>query len=373
MTGGNMTENKSRKVELHHLLFTNSWEDPDLDREAFGNGKGKVIATVTSGACNSLTFLLDDPARIFAFDYNPHQVRVLELKKAAFQTLEHGALLELFGVRPSSRRENLLRQVLPALTTESADYWKEQKWLSERGLLNGGRYERFVSLFNLLLRTLQGKRRLLSLFEERDRGGREIFYRKEWNRLRWRLLFKVFFNKTMMSMRGLSADYFHFDDGSRSFAENFSKRTEHAMVDLPVRANYFLAQYALGYYLGEEYLPDYLLRENFKIIRERVGRVEAVVGDVRDVFDRFESGTFDGICLSNVFEMMSQAEADEVLPRVARVLKPGGALTLRNLIIPRKVPAAMAGTLDLEAERSHSLHQQDRSFAYRSFQIYARR
>lgn len=50
-----------------------SWEDPALDRQVFARPPGHRIATVASGGCNALTFLLDDPESVLAFDYNPTQ------------------------------------------------------------------------------------------------------------------------------------------------------------------------------------------------------------------------------------------------------------------------------------------------------------
>ena len=69
------------------VLYANCWEDPQLDRAAFGIGPDDVVFSITSGGCNVLTFLLDDPRKVIAVDANPHQGYLLELKMAAFRTL----------------------------------------------------------------------------------------------------------------------------------------------------------------------------------------------------------------------------------------------------------------------------------------------
>jgi S-adenosylmethionine-diacylglycerol 3-amino-3-carboxypropyl transferase len=372
MRSETMDDADTKKVELSELVFTMNWEDPALDRAAFGAQPGAKLATVCSGACNTLEFLLDDPALVFAFDYNPSQAWVLELKAACFKELEHGEMLELMGVRDSTRRESLLDAVSSTLSPEARDYWRSQEWLLTNGLLNGGRYEQFVGKFNALLRLIQGRSRIEDLFQKRDRDERARFYEERWDNWRWRALFKLFFNKTILARRGLSADYFHFDDGSSSFAESFSRRTKHALIELPVQDNYFLAQYVRGRYPSDECLPAYLRPENFETIRSRIEVLEVSTGDVRDVFERFEPAFFDGICLTNVFELMSEEDTSATIPGVARVLKPGARMTLRNLMIPRSVPDELADELVFEEELSDRLHTNDRSFVYRSFQVYTR-
>jgi S-adenosylmethionine-diacylglycerol 3-amino-3-carboxypropyl transferase len=357
-------------VTLDELVFTMSWEDPALDRAAFGLSPGRDVAIVTSGGCNALTLLLDDPRLVLAFDYNPAQSFVLELKAAAFRRLDYDELLELFGVRASRRRPLLVETVLATLSPGARAFWAAQPWLLRDGLLNGGRYERFLGQFRRLLRLIEGRRVTEALFEPRDARDRERFYDAEWDRLPWRLLFRLFFNKRILARRGLSANYFSFDDGSRSFAESFYRRATHALRDQSVHDNHFLAQYLLGRY-REGFLPEHLRPECFDTIRSRVERLDIVTADVRSVFDR-RAAAFDAIGLSNVFELMPADETAAVLRRVGAALRPGGRMTLRNLMIPRAVEADFFPVLRPDVARARELHAQDRSFVYSSLQVYTR-
>lgn len=357
-------------VQLEELLFTMSWEDPELDRRAFALEPGARIATVASGGCNALAFLLDDPREVFAFDYNATQVYVAELKRLAVRDLNDDELFEFLGIRESSRRAALLARLTPALPAAARAWCEAQPWLVDNGLLNGGRYERFVGLFQRLLRLIHGRRRIEALFIPRERDERAAFYDAEWDTWAWRLLFRLFFNKTVLARRGLSPEYFAHDDGTQSFAESFRTRTAHVLRDLPVHDNPFLSQYTLGRYVA---LPDYLRPENLPIIRDRIDRLRIEVGDVRTVFDDFGPDAFDAICLSNVFELMSEAETRDILPRVAHGLRPGGRMTLRNLMVPRAASPEHESLLELDADLSRELLNDDRSFVYRSVQVYTRR
>lgn len=361
----------SKKVGLDELIFTMSWEDGDLDRAVFSPlGKGARLATVASGGCNALTFLLDDPAEVFAFDYNPTQVHLLELKRAAFLALGHSEILELFGVRPSRQRAALLGRVEPHLSPAAVAYFKQQPWLVRSGLLGGGRYERFVGWFRVMLRAVQGASNVDDLFAERSAPERRRFYDERWDGSVWRLLFRAFFNKRVLASRGLSADYFHFAGGG-SFAEAFARRTKRVLTELNPRDNPFVAQYVLGRYLDEDHLPEYLRPQSFEVLRQRMPRLTVQTADVRQLPVLFPAGRFDGLCLSNVFELMSEDETKQTLVRMADVVADEGRLTLRNLMVPREVPSE-SRALVLDGDGGAALHDRDRSFVYRSFQSYRR-
>jgi S-adenosylmethionine-diacylglycerol 3-amino-3-carboxypropyl transferase len=360
------------KVALHDLIFTMSWEDGALDRAVFAQlGRGARIATIASGGCNALAFLLDDPAEVYAFDYNPAQVHLVELKRAAFLELTHAEVLELFGVRPSRRRASQLARLERHISPAAAAYFEDQAWIVDNGLLGGGRYERFVGWFRAALRVVQGRGTLEALFTERGRQDRYRFYQERWDGPVWRLIFRAFFNKHVLASRGLAADYFTFADGE-SFADAFARRTKRVLTELAPRDNPFVAQYVLGRYLDEDHLPEYLQASNFELIRERAPRLTVRAADVRQLADDFPEGRFDGLCLSNVFELMSEDETRQTLDRIARVVDGGGRITLRNLMVPRAA-ALETSALVLDGQVGERLHERDRSFVYRSFQSYHRK
>jgi S-adenosylmethionine-diacylglycerol 3-amino-3-carboxypropyl transferase len=357
----------SKKVALDDLIFTVSWEDPELDRQAFGGAPGQRIATVGSGGCNALTFLLDDPAEVYAFDYNQTQVWLLELKKAAFRVLTHPQLLEFFGVTRSNNVHALFQRLKPALPGPARAYFEDSPHLLRNGLLGHGRYERFVAAFRRALRLLQGTRKIHELLTAKSAAAQSAFYDTVWNTPQWRLLFTLFFNRYVLARRGLAADYFHFADSSMSFAHSFEQRTKLALTTLPAHQNPFIAYYLCGAFTTQS-LPLYLRAEHFDTIRNRIDRLSVTQLDVREFEQHVGRARFNSVCLSNVFELMSDTETQAALAGAARCLAPNGVLTLRNLMIPRT--ADTASGLTLNAALSESLHAQDRSFIYRAFHVY---
>ena len=150
------------------------------------------------------------------------------------------------------------------------------------GVVNAGRYESFIRLFSRFLGVMQGKKRIDGLFRCATLEQQQDYFARKWNTVRWRLLFKLLANKRMLAKRGLTADYFKFDDGSSSFSESFLRRARRAICEIPVESNYFLTQYLLARYRSEKAVPAYLLRENLPVVRERLDRIEIVTSPAQE-------------------------------------------------------------------------------------------
>jgi S-adenosylmethionine-diacylglycerol 3-amino-3-carboxypropyl transferase len=168
----------------------------------------------------------------------------------------------------------------------------------------------------------------------------------------------------MLAKRGLTADYFNFDDGATSFADSFFRRTRNAIREIPVASNYFLAQYILGSYLTADAVPAYLLRENLPVVKERLDRIEIVTSDSQGWLGRQADASIDAFALSNICELMSLDETGRLFTEVVRTARPGARICFRNLIVPREVPESLAGNLELQSELSRMLIARDRSFVY---------
>ena len=174
----------------------------------------------------------------------------------------------------------------------------------------------------------------------------------------------------MLARKGLSADYFHFDDGSTSFAQSFYRRARNAFRDLPVAGNYFLSLYVTGRYANPEEVPDYLRSEHFEIIRSRLQRIRVVTSDAQGWLDGLPAGEMDGFALSNICELMSEAETERLFRAVCRVGRTGARVIFRNLMVPREVPEALRHVLVKDTELSAELLRTDRSFVYGKVDAY---
>jgi S-adenosylmethionine-diacylglycerol 3-amino-3-carboxypropyl transferase len=353
---------------FNDILYAQCWEDPEIDREAFGIEPDDTVFSITSGGCNTLTFLLDNPRAVFALDLNPHQNYQLDIKIGAFAALPYGEMLELMGVRPSRRRKELYARVRVALGGGSRAYWDRQPGKIECGIINAGRYESYMRLLRRCLEGLKGKQLLRDLFAAESVAERSRLYRERWDTRSWRLFTRVLLSRRMMSCL-FTGDFFTYVEGDFSFGDHFARLVRHALTEMPLRENYFASYILLGRYLDEDHLPPYLMRDNFPVIASRLPRIHMVTGSCGDFFAGRADSSIQKFNFTNIFEWMSSRQFEETLREVWRVGSHGAVMTYRNLLVPRERPQTMENMIVPDRPLAQSLHARDRSFVYRNYVV----
>ncbi len=364
------TMKNKNQVELHKLIFTLNWEDPNSDIKALKIKPGDSMMTISSGGCNTLEFLLYDPIEIYAVDINPAQSYLLELKITAFQHLTYNEFRILMGL-DQSNRITIYDKLSEHLSSPARSFWDAQSEIIEKGIIMMGRFEKFVKLAGKVIRILQGRRVVQDLFKIENLGDQQVYFDTIFNTWRFRAIFTLLFNRRMLARKGLSADYFHFDDGSKSFAESFYNRARNAIRNIPVKENYFLSLYLMGRYRNSNEIPAYLKPENFEIIKQRVDRIKIITKDANDWLQAKEDNSINCFSLSNICELKSEADTQTLFKQVARVGRSGGRCSFRNLMVPREVPDELQNTIIKDRYLSKELVATDRSFVYGKVSAYS--
>jgi S-adenosylmethionine-diacylglycerol 3-amino-3-carboxypropyl transferase len=355
---------EKEQVTLFKLVFTNNWEDPESDHAALKIKENNALLAITSGGCNVLGFLLFDPEVIYSIDINPTQSYLLELKIAAIRSLEFEDYISFAGLRPHSNRLNLYHKIKPHLSKEALLFWNRQYKILANGFIMNGKYERFILSVGKFIKFLQGKKRVLGLFAEKSKLEQEVYFENIWNTKRFHYLFKLVFNKRILAKRGLAADYFHFDDGSKSFAESFYNRSKRAFRDISIKGNYFLSLYLLGKYSNERDVPAYLKKENFELIKSRVDRIKIITADAQGWLDSMPPESINCFALSNICELMSEKDTHRLFSAVSRTARKNSTIIFRNLMIPREIPEDLRGIIVKDELLSKEIQLHDRSFVY---------
>jgi S-adenosylmethionine-diacylglycerol 3-amino-3-carboxypropyl transferase len=359
---------RARSSIFADILYAQCWEDPDIDRQVFATGPSDTIFSITSGGCNTLAFLIDNPEKIYALDMNPNQNHLLDLKMAAFAGLSYECVLELLGVTESPRRGELYETVRPFLRLPGRAYWDAQGARIAEGVIHTGRYERYMKLLRTWLRLLKGRNLLEALFAADGEEARKELYARRWDTPVWRLFTRVFLSRRMMGTL-FTDEFFRYVEGSFSFGDHFAERVRGVLTSASLGENSFVSYILLGGYPEPESLPVYLRRENFDLIRRRLDRVEMVTGTCEDFFGGREDSSIQKFNFSNIFEWMSPEGCASLLREAYRVGAPGAVLTYRNLLVRRERPAALADMFDSQRETARLLHARDRSFIYRDYVV----
>jgi len=363
-------QDKIHQIQLQKLLFTQNWEDPISDQRALRIQPGEVLLTITSGGCNTLGFLLQNPQSIYSVDINGSQNWQMELKMAAIRQLDSTGFLQFLGVKYAQDRLQVYEKLRPELSAEAQIFWDAKKDILAKGFLGQGRFEKFVKMVGALIRFLQGNKKVEQLFAEKDLSAQQKFYDNSWDTLQMRFLFRTLFNKYILARRGLNADYFHFDDGSSSFSQSFYNRLKKALREIPIKGNYFLSVYLFGKYRNEEEMPEYLLPKNFEAIRLGLTRINLITKDAQSWLESLPDESIDCFALSNICELMSLEDTERMFRQIYRTSRNGGRVIFRNLMIPREVPDSMSPLIIKDEALSKELLATDRSFVYSKVAAY---
>lgn len=359
-----MPSEAAERADFSEIRYGQVWEDADVLLEGLDVQPGHVCVSIASAGDNALALLTRDPARVVALDISPAQLACLELRVAAYRTLDHAGLLELIGSRPSSRRHTLYARCRSALSPGARAVWERRGDAIAAGIGAAGRFERYFSLFRTrVLPLVHARADIEALLTARDRQAREQFYEDRWNTWRWRLLFRMFFSRLVMGRLGRDPEFFRYVEGHVS--ERILARTRHALTALDPTDNPYVHWILTGTHGAQ--LPVALRPEHFDTIRGRLDRLEWRCQAIEEFADQEGAGTIDRFNLSDLFEYVSVPHYHRLLDRLVHASRPHARLAYWNMLAPRRRPESMAARLTSLDSLAARLHLADRAFFYNAF------
>jgi S-adenosylmethionine-diacylglycerol 3-amino-3-carboxypropyl transferase len=354
------------KADFTGVRYAQCWEDADILLEALDVQPGDVCLSIASAGDNALALLTRQPSHVIALDLSAAQLACVELRVAAYRTLEHPELLELIGSTPSRRRRELFGRCRPLLGDAARAFWDKQPADVAAGIGGAGKFERYFGLFRRYVLPLVHRRpEIEALLRGGSLAERRTFYRRRWDTLRWRLLFRVFFSRFVMGRMGRDPSFFAYVEGN--VATRILERAKHAVTELNPADNPYLAWIMTGRHVGA--LPLALRPEHFNTIRANLDRLECRCQSMEDFLASREPRSVDRFNLSDIFEYMSPENYQRLLEQIVAGARPGGRLAYWNMLVPRSRPAALADRLQPLTELAARLHLQDKAFFYSRFVV----
>ncbi len=358
-----------KKTVFDKIRYSQCWEDPDLLYQGLEITPDDDLLSITSGGCNTLALLLKNPKSVTAIDFNPSQNALLELKAAAVQSLDYSDFIAFVGVRPSQLRKQLYQTIRSTLSVPVRDYWDSQRGSIERGVIHIGRFENYLKLFRQHILPWVHRRsiieRLLSL---KTLEEQKTFYEEIWNNRRWRFLFTIFFGKLLLGKLGRDPQFFKYVQ-IENIGEHYLRRAEHALTEIPIYGNFYVEHILTGAYANLKETHPYLLESNFHKLRDNLGKLRIVTGELEKFLESQPEERFSKFNLSDIFEWTSQAHYETMLRALIRVSRNNARLCYWNNLVLREHPASLDNFLSSHRELAQRLHFQDRSFVYRNFVV----
>jgi len=353
------------RADFSEIRYAQCWEDSRLLVEGMCP-QGRDCLSIGSAGDNSFALLAAGAASVTAVEMNPAQVACIELRRAAYLSVDHDSFLELLGSRPSVRRREIYQECRGLLSAGVRAFWDAKPDAIANGAGSAGKFERYFATFRkAVLPLAHSRKQVLSLLVARSPEERLRFYQQVWDNRSWRWIFRMFFSRTVMGLLGRDPEFFKYVEGS--VADRILERTRHALVELDPSENPYLHWILTGTH-GET-LPDALEARNFESIRNSLleNRFEIAQAPLEAWLAGNPQRRFDAFNLSDIFEYMSEDNTRDLLERIIGSSNPGARLAYWNMLAPRSRPTSLADRL--QPCESDSLFARDRAFFYSRFVV----
>ena len=309
-------------------------------------------------------------------DFSPAQLALCALKIAAYKTLNYDDFTQLLGfefdgrdIGPEGRVALYEENVRPALAKEEyRSYWDENLDLIRNKIIHIGRLEKFFGIYRKYVLPLSHfKSTTRTLLDGQDLASQSKFFDSIWNTWIWRAGTRTFFGQ--MSLGHLGRDPKFFEHVRLDVGAFLLGKISNGVRNIPISDNYYAEYVFTGQQSGKNALPDYLVRDNYDIIRSRIDRVQLVRADVLEYLESEESGHFDGYNLSDIFEWMGEDLYKTFLTAIHKKGTKDARICYWNLFVPRERPEELKHLIRSEIELSDAATAKDRTYFYRRFVI----
>lgn len=363
LPGHRMRSEAAERADFSGIRYAQCWEDADVLLAALEPGPGKRCLSIASAGDNTLALLSRDPESVLALDLSAAQLACLELRVAAYRTLQHRELLALIGSVESDDRLRLYQACRKHLSADVLAFWDDRPDLISAGIASVGKFEHYFKMFRDRVMPLVHSRSVVQeLLLPKSAPERRAFYDNQWNNLRWRFMFRIFFSRTVMGFLGRDPEFFRYVEGSVS--ERILRRTEYALTELDPSANPYVHWILTGRHNAglQSGLPAALREENFEPIRRNLDRLQWRRSSLEELLQG--SQKFDCFNLSDIFEYMSPSSYEELLKLIVSSARPNARLAYWNMLAPRHRPESMAAAVRRLSELSSQLFARDQAFFY---------
>ncbi len=369
-----------RRIHRKTLIYNTCWEDPRIDRQLLQLDSGSHVLMITSGGCNALNYLLDNPAGIHCVDVNPRQNALLELKLAMIKRGSYGDFFRMFGMGSHPDPQSLFRELLPFLSPEAAGFWKSRMdWFNERSVRRSFYFHGSCGslvwagrkLFDLVYPAYF--RNVVSLSESENREEQSRIFSKIEQSMVHKIICRMMSTPLFLSFFGVSRRQIRMirEESPNGLTAYVRDIFRHVGTRIPIQDNYFWRVYFTGSY-PPGCLPDYLHKEHFDELWQRTGRISMHNASVSRFLERNPANYTHFVLLDHQdwLAFHNPEGLSEEWRLILSNSRPGSRILLRSAGFSASfIPDFVHDRVTFHPELTRSLHQTDRPGTYGSLHL----
>jgi S-adenosylmethionine-diacylglycerol 3-amino-3-carboxypropyl transferase len=368
------------------LVYTQIWEDPEVDLEALALQPDCHIVAIASGGCNVLSYLTGDPARITAVDLSSAHVALNRLKLVSANRLPSWEVFyRFFGAADDEANVAAYdRLIAPHLDSQSRAYWEGRSLhqlgrrrisIFARNAYRHGVLGRFIGVTHALCRAYGVN--LGELLVARTLEEQRLFFETtlaplfDKRAVRWATA-----NRLSLYGLGIPPAQYEALAGGSDMRHVLRARLERLTCGFSLDDNYFAWQAFGRSYAANAAgpLPPYLRREHFDEVRARVDRVEVLNRSITEYLAGCADASRDRYVLLDAQDWMTDSQLNALWREITRTARPGARVIFRTAaepsLLPGHVDDALLDRWRYEGAQSQALTARDRSAIYGGFHLY---
>jgi S-adenosylmethionine:diacylglycerol 3-amino-3-carboxypropyl transferase len=314
--------------------FGISQEDPVTEQQILQVQTGDRILSVASGGEVPLSLLCrNENIRITAVDVSVSQIRLCRLKLLTATLVDfplNGQFLGYSKMKRKTRKNIFDEKIKPQLSTEEILFWLQNRRSIENGVINSGKFEKYIRKMRFFARLLIGKNNLESLISCKSlEEQNQIFETRIATRKSLQGLFKIAFHPKVYKKRGLQEQaLIHARENT---GQRFYSRFENFCTGSLASSNYFLQYFLSGKCIMEDSYPDYLQPQNKNRLVANFGQLELKTLSFQEAIQEKGLGYFNKIHFSNLGDWMDSQSFAETLKLMRTYCINGTEISYRYL------------------------------------------
>lgn len=257
-------------------------EDSESERKALCLTPDDTVLCITGSGARPLDLLVDSPKKIISVDFNATQNHLLEIKIAAYKSLNYAEFKSFIGLENKFSRQDLYKKLNHLLTSPQGCYWDKNFHLIEKGLLYCGTWERFLRM--MAKAAFFRSKAIEKLMESETLEIQREFWAKHWDNAIWRAFLKLVSNRFLWTKiirePGALLIPQEFD-----VYEYMRSRMNHLANNHLLCTNHFANLLFYGEYKSDCILPLHLREENFESIKSQAHKIEIITDSLLNVLD----------------------------------------------------------------------------------------